>query len=114
MNAVFTLQLVEAFNQRVVRSAVRDDPDVVACIAHHLRLGNYGACVLKLVPQAVEIVLVVVRTLAVLGVLVMPTAASEPCTLGMVDARQRAVADAVAIHVFVASKSPDSIEVFLA
>src|SRR5271165_4211396 len=97
-----------------MRGAVRDDSNLVACITHDLRLGHDVPRILELVPQAVEIVLVVIRPLAVLGFLVVPTPASEPCALRMVDARQRAIANAVAVDVFVASKSSKAIEVFLA
>ena len=114
LDAVLALQLVERLDQRVMRGAVGDDADFVALVAHHLRLGHQRARVFELAAQAVQVVHVVVGTLAVLAHFSLcPLPRANHAALRMIGARQRAIADAVAVHVFVARESAQAVEVFL-
>ena len=95
-----------------MRGAVGDDADFVAVVAHDLRPRNQRARGFELVRQAVHVVGVIVRTLAVLRLLVVSAAAREPCRSGMVGSRQGAIADAVAVHVLVAREAAQPFQIF--
>src|ERR1019366_9032188 len=103
---------IEGLDDSVMRGSVRDDPNFVPVVAYHLRLGNKRACVLELVRQTVHVVGVVVRPFAVAGGLVVPATAREPRRLRMVGSRQSPVADAVAVHVFVARETARALQLF--
>ncbi len=104
-DAVLVLQLVERLGQSVMRGAVGDDADFVAFIAEHLGPRHQRARVFELALQAIEIVHVIVGALTVLRLLVVSAAAREPCGCGMVGSRQGAIANAVAIKIFVAGEA---------
>src|SRR5690554_2258029 len=63
--------------------------------------GHVPARRVELAPQALHVLLPVVRALGVAGELVVARAAPEPGTAGVGVAGQRAVGDAVAVHVLV-------------
>ncbi len=68
---------------------------------------NEGARGFELAIQALHVVFVIVGALAVVGFVVVAAAAREVGGGGMIGAGQRAVADAVAIKIFVAGESAE-------
>src|SRR5580704_2326886 len=97
----------------MVRGAIGDDDNLVAFVLHDLRFGNQGARGLELAVQPVQVVLIIVGTLAVLSLLIVTAAARKPRRRGVSGSGQCPVADAVAVHIFVARKSTQAVEVFL-
>ena len=80
----------------------------------HLGARHEGAGSFKFAVEPLHIALEVVGTLAVLRVFVVPAAAREVRRRGMLGARQCAIADAVAVHVLVAGKTPQPVQILLA
>src|SRR5262249_48253331 len=111
LNPVFFPQLIAAFDYGPMRGAVGDDADLrlagIDLGAWHERAGG-----LELAIQALQVVLVIIRTLAVLSMLVVAAAAREVRCSGMIRSRQGAVRNRVAIHVFVAREAAQTIEIF--
>ena len=69
---------------------------------------------LPLPVQPVQVVDVIFRTLGVLRFLVVSAAARKPCRIGVLGSGQRAIADAVSVHILIAGKAAKPIQIFLA
>src|SRR5262249_48006032 len=110
---VFLAKLITTLNDGPVAAAKGDNPNTGA-IAHDLGRRSRGTHAFELVRQPVHVPLIIVRTLAVLRLLVVPAAAREVRRRGMIGSWQGAVADAVAVNVLVARESADFVELLLA
>ncbi len=78
------------------------------------RSRNDAARRLPLAVQAVQVVDVIFRTLGVLRLFVVSAAARKPCCIRVLGSGQGAVADAVAVHVLVARKAAQPVQILLA
>src|SRR6516165_11678568 len=94
-----------------MRGSVSDDADVMAVVFHHFRFGNNLARTLKLVPQTIKIVLVVVWPFTVLALLVVSRTAREPSALRMIDPRQGAITNAIAVDIFVSCETTEPVKI---
>src|SRR4029077_1283282 len=85
------------------------------CIAHLFndRSRHTRSRVLELSSQPRHIVLVVFGPLAVVPLRVVPTPAGEISCSRMLSARQRSVADPVALNVLIAAETAKPVEIFL-
>ena len=106
------LQLVAAFAHGVIGSAHGDEADFGPRAMLHHRRGNVLAHDFELVRQAIHVVDVIVLALGVLGLVVVAAAAREVGRGGVIGAGQRAVADAVAIHILVAREAAQPVQIF--
>src|ERR1035437_7438061 len=102
IDIVIEPQLLQALFQCPVAGAVGDDAHFGFLRFHNDGAGNLEAGIFKLACQAVHIVHVNVRPLAVDGLFIVSAAARKPAAQPFRRSRQSAVANAVAIHVFVA------------
>src|SRR5581483_7754863 len=110
---VFLAELIAALDDRPVTGAVSNDADF-GLAGVHFGARNELARGFKLMIEALHVIGVVVRPLAILRFLIMAAAAREVSGARMVGPRKSAIADAIAVHVLVAGKSAETIEVFLA
>src|SRR5271155_2860466 len=82
--------LVAGFAKGEIGCSIGDDADLRCAVGNDLRLGHKSARGVELAVKALEVVLVIVRTLAVLRFLVVSSTAGEVCGFGMQCARQSA------------------------
>src|SRR5438552_19038320 len=94
-----------------MRGSEANEADAGLAIVFHLRLWNKRAHGLKFARYPFQVVHVVVFSLGVLRLFVMTAASREISRLRMIGSGQRAITDAVAIHVLVAGKSAQLFEV---
>ena len=94
-----------------MRGPETNEADTGFAVVFHLRLWNKRAHGLKFARHTVQVVHVVVFSLGVLSFFVMTAAAREISGLRMIGSRQRAITNAVAIHILVAGKSAQPFEV---
>ena len=92
--------------------AESNEADLRSAIHNCHRRRHQLARILELARQPLHDVLVLVGLLGVQAAFVVPGAAREVGRLRMIRAGQRALADAVAIHIFVARKSAQPLQIF--
>src|SRR5262249_11806608 len=85
-----------------LRSSVRD----------HLRFWHMLTCRLELLQQAIHVVDVIIRTLAILRLFIVSATSREPGSRRMIDSRKGAISNAIAINVLVSRKAAKLIKVF--
>src|ERR1700680_1510677 len=100
-DGIFVPELIAALSNAPVRGSVTDDSN--SCMIafgnlgpRHERTGGF-----ELAVQPLHVVFEIVGALAVLGSLVVSAATREVGRRGMNRSGQRAVADAVPVHIFV-------------
>src|ERR1022692_4735952 len=76
-DSVLVAQLVAAFGYAPVRGSVGDDPDLRTRSLNNLGTRYEGASGLELAVEALHVVFVIVRALAVVGFVVVSAAARE-------------------------------------
>src|SRR5262245_47546320 len=76
-DVVFLDKLIAAFADREIAGAEGDEPNLRRAVRDHLGFGNKAACGLKFARQALHVVLIVIRTLAVLRLFVVTAAPRE-------------------------------------
>src|SRR5260221_12557691 len=96
-----------------VRRAISNNADFRLAICQHFRLRNKRSGGLKLLVDPFHVAFEIVGTLAVLSLFVVAAAARKIRRCGMLRAWQRAIADAITIHVFVAGEPTRLLDVRL-
>src|SRR5208282_5906989 len=104
-------QLVAAFNDAPVRGAIGDDADFRVRTFHNLGPRHEGPRGFELAVETLHVVFVIVGALAVVGFIVVPAAAGEIGGGGVVCSRQRSIAYAVAIQIFVAGEAAEFFQI---
>src|SRR5476649_289940 len=97
-----------------MRRAVADDPDFRFSVRIYFRAWHERSCSLEFTIEAFHVAFEVVSAFAVLRFLVMSAAAGEVGGGVMVGAGQSAVADAVAVDVFVAGETSQPVQILFA
>src|ERR1700733_9371866 len=103
--SVFSAQLIAAFIRRKIRCAEGNQSDLGFASLDHLRPWDERTCRLKFPVEPFHIVEIIVRSLRVLGLLVVTTAACEVSRKRMVGARQRPIAYAVSVYILITGES---------
>ena len=98
-------QLIARLGDRPVRRAISNNADCRLAIGHHFRPRNSRPGGLELLVDPFHITFEVVRTLAVLSLFIVTAASCKICRRRMFRTRQRAIADAITIHILVAGKT---------
>src|SRR4029077_14040349 len=97
-----------------MRGAVGNNADLRFTVGHHFWSRNKRPGGLELLVEPFHIAFEIVRPLAVLSLFIVAAAARKICRRGMLRARQRAIADAIAIHILVAGKTTSLLNIRLA
>src|ERR1700685_4678670 len=113
-DVIFVAQLVAAFGDGPMRRAITENSDARVVPFCNFRTRNEGTSGFECAIQSLHVVGVVVGALAVRRFLVVPAAARKIRCGRMCGARQRAIADTVSVHIFVAGKSSQPIQIFFA
>ncbi len=110
--AVFLLNLVERLDQSNVRGAVGQEAYLRSAVLDRKRPRHQLACAFELARKPIHDALVFIGLLGIAGSIVVARTAREVRSLRMLGAGQRTPADGVAVHVPVARKAAQPLEVF--
>src|SRR5262249_38732728 len=102
---VLLRKLIPALAHRIVAGSESNNSDLRSAVRNRLRLWHQAARRFELTRQPLHVVLIIVRPLAVLGLLVVSAAACKVSGRRMIRSRQRAVCNCVAIYIFIACES---------
>src|SRR5690348_9099786 len=107
---VLLRELVAAFADRVVSGSECNDPDFRRSVCNDFRFRYYTARGFKLARKPLHVVVIIVRTFAVLRLLIVSATSREVGSRRMIGSWQCTVGNRVAIYIFIARKSAQSSE----
>ena len=111
LHAVALADLVEAFGERAIRGTEGQEANLRAGIPDHDRSGNQLTRLFKLQRQPIHHRLILAGILGVASRVVVSRAAGEVSRLGVARSGQRAPADGVAVHVAIAGKAAQPLQI---
>src|SRR5450755_4114669 len=94
-------------------SAKSNDSDLGVAVPRQFRPWNKRTRRLELLIDSLHVTFEIVRTLAILRLLIVPATTREISCRRMIRPRQSAITNAIAIHIFIASKTARFNNIFL-